>query len=105
MFVQRGVIMPMFIVLAKYTTEGVQKIKQAPERSKAAEKIAKSVGAEIKNVYYTMGRYDFVAIIEAPSVEAAMKGLVMFGAGGVQSTETLVGLSMDDAHKVISELP
>ena len=97
--------MPMFIVLAKYTTEGVQNIKQAPERSKASQKIAESVGAEIKNVYYTMGRYDFVAIIEAPSVEVAMKGLFMFGAGGIQSTETLVGLSMEDAHKVISEIP
>ncbi len=95
----------MFIILAKYTTEGVQKIKQAPERAKVAQKIAESVGAEIKNIYYTMGRYDFVAIIEAPSIEAAMKGLFMLGAGGIQSTETLVGLSMEDAHKVISEIP
>ena len=97
--------MPIFIILAKYTTEGVQKIKDAPERSKAAEKIAKSVGAEIKNVYYTLGRYDFVSIIEAPSIEAAMKGLLIFGGGGIQSTETLVALSQDDAYKIISELP
>ncbi len=97
--------MPIFVILAKYTTEGVQSIKKAPERFKAAQEVAKSVGAEIKNVYYTMGRYDFVSIIEAPSVEAAMKGLFMFAAGGVSSTETLVGLSLEDAHKVISELP
>jgi uncharacterized protein with GYD domain len=97
--------MPIFVILAKYTTEGVQGIKKAPERFKGAQEVAKSVGAEIKGVYYTMGRYDFVSIIEAPSVEAAMKGLFMFAAGGVQSTETLVGLSLEDAHKVISELP
>ncbi|MFW9870926.1 MAG: GYD domain-containing protein, partial [Candidatus Thorarchaeota archaeon] len=75
--------MPIFIVLAKYTTKGVQEIKDAPERYEAAQKIAKSVGAEIKSVYYTMGRYDFVSIIEAPSIEAAMKGLFMLGAGGI----------------------
>jgi uncharacterized protein with GYD domain len=97
--------MPIFIVLSKYTTEGVQGIKNAPERFKAAKQIAKSVGAEIKSVYYTFGRYDFVSIIEAPSLEAAMKGLFMFGGGGIQSTETLVALSQDDAYKVISELP
>ncbi len=97
--------MPIFIILAKYTTEGVQKIKDAPERAKAAEKIAKSVGAEIKNVYYTFGRYDFVSIVEAPSIEAAMKGAFIFAGSGIQSTETLVGLSQDDAYKVISELP
>lgn len=97
--------MPIFIILAKYTTEGVQSIKKAPERFKSAQAVAKSVGAEIKSVYYTFGRYDFVSIIEGPSVEAAMKGLFMLAAGGVQSTETLVGLSLDDAHKIISELP
>ncbi|MHA2002929.1 MAG: GYD domain-containing protein [Candidatus Thorarchaeota archaeon] len=97
--------MPVFVILANYTTEGVQGIKKAPERFEAAQKIAKSVGAEIKSVYYTMGRYDFVSIIEAPSVEAALKGLFMFASGGVQSTETLVGLSLEDAHKLIAELP
>ncbi len=105
MVVQRGGIMPIFIILAKYTKEGVQGIKKAPERFKASQEVAKSVGAEIKGAYYTMGRYDFVAIVEAPSVEAAMKGLFMLGAGGNQKTETLVGLSIDDALKVISELP
>ncbi len=75
--------MPIFIVLSKYTTEGVQKIKDAPERAKAAQKIAESVGAKIKSVYYTFGRYDFVSIIEAPSLEAAMKGLFIFGGGGI----------------------
>ena len=105
MFGQRGVIKPIFIILAKYTTKGVQEIKKAPERLKNSQKVAKSVGAEIKNVYYTMGRYDFVSIIEAPSIEAAMKGLFMFGATGVQSTETLVGLSLTDAHKLISDIP
>ena len=97
--------MPIFIVLAKFTPEGVQGIKKAPERFKAAQEIAKSVGAEIKGLYYTMGRYDYVGIVEGPSVEAAMKGLFMLGAGGVQSTETLVALSMEEAHKVISEIP
>ncbi len=97
--------MPIFVILAKYTTKGVQSIKKAPERFEAAQKIAKSVGAEIKDVYYTFGRYDFVSIVEGPSIEAAMKGIFMLSAAGVQSTETLVGLSMEDAHKVISELP
>jgi uncharacterized protein with GYD domain len=105
MFTQRGVIMPIFVILAKYTTQGVKDIKKAPERFKAAQQVAKSVGAEIKDVYYTMGRYDFVSIVEGPSVEAAMKGLFILAGAGVQSTETLVGLSMDDAHKVISEIP
>lgn len=97
--------MPIFVILTKFTSEGLKGIKKAPERLKAAQEIAKSVGSEIKGIYYTMGRYDYVAIVEGPSVEAAMKGLFMLGAGGATKTETLVGLSMDDAMKVISEIP
>ncbi len=97
--------MPIFVILAKFTTEGIKGIKKAPERLKAAQEIVKSVGFEIKGAYYTMGRYDYVAIVEGPSVEAAMKGLFMLGTGGVVKTETLVGLSMEEALKVISELP
>jgi len=105
MLTQGGERMPIFVILAKFTDEGIKGIKKAPERLKTAQEIAKSVGSEIKGVYYTMGRYDYVAIVEGPSVEAAMKGLFMLGLEGVAKTETLVGLSMEEALKVISELP
>jgi uncharacterized protein with GYD domain len=97
--------MPIFVVLAKFTAEGVKEIKKSKEWFKNGQEIAKSVGAEVKSMYYTMGRYDYVAIVEAPSVEASMKALFMLGSVGIAKTETLVGLSMDDALKVVSEIP
>ncbi len=97
--------MPIFVVLAKFTAEGIKEIKKSEEWFKNGQEVAKSVGAKIKGMYYTMGRYDYVAIVEGPSVEAAMKGLFILGAGGIAKTETLPGLSMDDALKLISELP
>ncbi|MHA2362144.1 MAG: GYD domain-containing protein [Candidatus Thorarchaeota archaeon] len=97
--------MPTFIILAKFTAEGIKGLKKAPERLKKAQEIAKSVGAEIKGIYYTMGRYDYVAITESDSVETAMAGLFRLGLEGTASTETLVGLSAEDGLKVIAELP
>lgn len=97
--------MPIFVVLANFTAEGIKKIKKSKEWFKNGQEITKSVGAEIKGMYYTMGRYDYVAIVEAPSVEAAMKGLFMLGTGGVAKTETLVGLTMEDALGFIEEIP
>jgi len=97
--------LPIFVVLANFTAEGIKNIKKSKEWFKNGQEITKSVGAEIKGIYYTMGRYDYVAIVEGPSAEAAMKGLFMLGSGGVAKTETLVGLTMDDALKIIEELP
>ncbi|MGY5877312.1 MAG: GYD domain-containing protein [Candidatus Thorarchaeota archaeon] len=96
--------MPIFVILGKFTAEGVKTMKEAPKRLKGGHKVAKEVGAELKAVYYTMGRYDYVSVVEAPSVESAMKGLFMLGAGGMSKTETLVGLSEDEALKLTAEL-
>jgi len=67
--------MPTFIVLGKFTQEGITKIKESPQRLGAARKVTKSIGGEIKEFYYTMGQYDFVAITEGPSNEAIMQAL------------------------------
>lgn len=94
--------MTIFVILGKFTAEGHKAMKEAPKRLKGGHKVAKAVGAELKAVYYTMGRYDYVAVVDAPSVEAAMKGLFMLGAGGLAKTETLVGLSEDEALKLVA---
>ncbi len=46
--------MPLYVVLGKFTQEGVTKIKDLPQRLEAAGRVAKSVGGEIKEFYYTM---------------------------------------------------
>jgi uncharacterized protein with GYD domain len=42
-----------------------------------ANKVMKSLGAKTYTNYFTMGRYDFVSIIEAPDDEAMMKVLLI----------------------------
>ncbi|MFX0139096.1 MAG: GYD domain-containing protein, partial [Candidatus Hodarchaeota archaeon] len=81
--------MAIFIILGSFTQEGITKIKESPEWIEAGKKIAESLGGEIKEFYYTMGRYDFVGITEAPSYEAMMKGLLTAGSTGLVRTETL----------------
>ena len=58
--------MPTFVVLMNLTEKGIKKIKEEKRRQKDSYDMAKKIGAEIKAHYYTMGRYDEVAIVEAP---------------------------------------
>ena len=71
-----------YIILGKYTEQGVKGMKDLPKRLEQAKEVAKSFGGEIKQYYLTMGRYDFVVIAEAPNIEAVMKALLTVGAGG-----------------------
>ena len=97
--------MPTFVVLGKFTGEGIEKIKESPKRLEASRQVIKSVGGELKEFYYTMGRYDMVAIVEGPSVEAAMQALFTVGAAGAVKTETLVAIPAEQGIKIIKKLP
>jgi uncharacterized protein with GYD domain len=95
----------MYIILGRYTREGITNIKDAPKRLEAAQQVAKSLGGEIKEFYLTMGRYDFVVICEGPSNEAAMQSLLTVGSRGMSRTETLVAFPAEEALKIIKKLP
>ena len=97
--------MPTFVILGKYTREGMMNIKELPERLEAARQLAKSLGGELKEFYLTMGQYDFVAITEGPSDEATMQSLLIIGSQGNLSTETLVAFPADKAIEIIKKLP
>ena len=67
--------MPNYIVLGSFTDQGIRNIKDAPKRTKAVGNMAKKAGASLKETYWTLGQYDFVAIFEAPD-DVTMTALV-----------------------------
>lgn len=97
--------MPIYVILGKFTQEGVAKIKESPQRLEAARKVVKALGGEMKEFYYTMGQYDFVAIVEGTSNEEAMKSLFIVGSSGAVRTETLVAIPAEKGVEIIKELP
>ena len=97
--------MPTFVILGTLTQEGIKTIKNLKERQETAKKIVEAAGGKIISLYYTMGRYDWVSIVEGPSIEDAMKSLFTFGSGGFNKTETLVAISGDEAVKIAESLP
>jgi uncharacterized protein with GYD domain len=58
--------MPSYIVLGSFTDQGLRHIADSPKRTEAVSALAKKAGATLKETYWTLGRYDFIAIFEAP---------------------------------------
>ena len=97
--------MPRFVILGNLTQEGIKSIKTLKKALEDTQKLAKSMDVKIIDTYFTMGRYDWITIVEAPSVEVAMKTLFMFAQGGGNRTETLLAVPTDEAAKLAGELP
>jgi uncharacterized protein with GYD domain len=97
--------MPTYIVLGKYTKEGITNIKDSPQRVEQAKKLATSRGGAIKEFYYTMGRYDFVTVVEATGNEGMMESLFIIGSGGAVMTETLVAIPLEKGVEIFKKMP
>jgi uncharacterized protein with GYD domain len=97
--------MPRFVVLGNLTQDGIKTIKDLKKGLENTQKLAKSMDVKIIDSYFTMGRYDWVTIVEAPNVEVAMKTLFMFASGGGNRTETLLAIPSEEAVKLAGELP
>lgn len=97
--------MATFITLLTYTQKGAESIKQAPARIDAARKAAKAAGAEIKQIYLVMGRFDAVVISEGPDDETAAKLALTTGMQGNVRTETLRAFPEAEFLRLVAELP
>jgi uncharacterized protein with GYD domain len=96
--------MPNYIVLANWTDQGIRNVKDTIKRAKSFEAAIEKAGGKSHGLYYIIGRYDFVAIVEAPNDEAIASVLFSTGSLGNVRTETLKAFSIDEAANIIEKL-
>lgn len=97
--------MPSYVGLLKWTQEGINTVKDAPKRVELARNTFKSFGAEMKELYFVFGKYDLVAVVEAPSDEAMAKAVLAIGSRGMVRIQTLKAFSEAEGLAIIKGLP
>lgn len=97
--------MPTYITLIQYTQQGIQNIKEGPERLDAARAAAEAAGGKFIGFYLTMGQYDAVLISEGPDDETVTRQLLATGAQGDVRTETLRAFTEDEYRQLVADLP
>ncbi len=55
--------MATFITLVNFTEQGIRNAKESPNRAAAFAASAEKLGVKVKDIYWTVGHYDAVAII------------------------------------------
>jgi uncharacterized protein with GYD domain len=94
--------MATFVVLARYTHQGVEHVKASPDRLQAVKKGFHAKGAEVKAFYNLMGEFDGILIVEAPSDEVMAQLALGVESKGNVRTETLRAFSEDEFRKIIA---
>lgn len=96
--------MQTYVVLAKLTDQGIDHIKNAPERIDKSAKEIKAMGGNMVGFYATMGEYDYVAVFEAKNDEDIMNFLIKVGLGGSVRTTTLRAFNREELAGIIMKL-
>ena len=97
--------MGTYVLLANYTDQGIRNIKDSPTRAEAARKAIRDMGGDMTGLYLTMGAYDLVVILEAPSDEVVAKFVLTLGALGNVRTTTLKAFTEAEFGEIVGALP
>ena len=96
--------MAAYIGLIQFTDQGIRNVKESPKREEAFRKLCEKVGARVKDVYRTMGRYDVAAIVDTPD-EVTMNAIAYsLGSQGNIRTETLRAFTRQETDAAIAKM-
>ena len=96
--------MPTYLVLWNWTEQGIRNFKEIPKRVEAFRQLVEKNGGKLSSFFFTMGKYDGAAVVEAPSDEVLMKIALGVGSLGNVRTTTLKAWAPTDMAKVINEM-
>lgn len=96
--------MATYIALSSFTDKGIKTVKNSTRRADAVKAAAKKFGAKMTQIYWTLGSYDLVAIIEAPNDESATAFALSIGAAGNVRTQTLRAFSAGEMKRILGKM-
>ncbi len=97
--------MVRYVVLSSFTDQGIRGIKDTTKRADAVKEAAKKFGATMTTIYWTLGQYDLVSIVEAPDEMSATAFGLAVGAAGNLRIQSLRAFSKDEMNGILAKLP
>ena len=93
-----------YIALSNFTDQGIRNVKETTQRAEAVKEAGKKFGAKMTQIYWTLGKYDVVAIIEAPDDASATAFALAIGMSGNVRTQTLRAYTATEMNGILGKL-
>ena len=96
--------MVTYIGLLSFTDKGLQSIKDTTKRAAAAKEAAKKHGVNLRDMFWTLGEYDAICVLEAEDEASVAAFSIGTALQGNVRTRTLRALSAAEMDKVLAKL-
>lgn len=94
--------MPTYVSLINWTEQGVENYRDTTKRARAFGRTVQAAGGKMRNLVWTMGEYDIVAVYDAPDDESAVASLLRVSSLGNVRSRTMRGFSASEMDDIIS---
>ncbi|GAB3245599.1 GYD domain-containing protein [Micromonospora halotolerans] len=95
--------MPTYVALLNWTDQGIRGYKDTGKRAEAFAAATQNLGANLLTIYWTVGPYDLVAVVEAPDEETGTAALLKLGGAGNVRTTTLRAFGREEMDGIIAK--
>ena|SRR5687768_2491907 len=96
--------MNRYVVLIRFTDQGIREIEGSPKRAANAIAKGKKLGVKVTEVLWTMGSYDGALLANAPDDETMTAFCLSISRLGNVKTQTLRAFSVADFKSVVGKL-
>ncbi len=95
--------MPSYVVLYRFTAQGRKNVKESVRRAAEIRKQNEALGFKVLGHYWTQGRYDLVAVVDAPSEEAMVAGLFKIAEAGNVASESMRAFTTEEMQRILAK--
>ena len=81
--------MPTYVSLFRFTDQGARNIRDTRDRAAAFRQSAQAAGVTVREVYWLLGTYDGLLVLEAPDEETVTALMIGLDAMGNVHTQTM----------------
>jgi uncharacterized protein with GYD domain len=96
--------MAKYVILAQFTGQGLKNVADTVERGEKFKELVTQMGGSVDTLLWTMGRYDIVTVVDAPSDEVASAITLKVSLAGNVRGETLRAFTADEVAGIVGQL-
>ncbi len=96
--------MARYVVLLNWTDQGIRNVRETTQRVEQVQQMVEQMGGRLETLLWTQGRYDLVAIVEAPDDETVAAIGLRAGMGGGTRSETLRAFDAEEMGRILGRL-
>jgi uncharacterized protein with GYD domain len=97
--------MATFITTVQFTEQGLKAVRDTCDRGAALMAAAEKLGVQVTGLYWTLGAFDGVLVLEAPDEATATAALLHLGSLGNLRTQTARAFDAAEMQKILGLLP